>query len=80
MHIPAGWGRRHLSRSVLAGLPAWLIIGRYLLYYVDNDDLRAATSLTDWPAGLVIPVGFLANCLKRRANGKLPLSLIETLP
>jgi hypothetical protein len=50
------------------------------LYYADNDELRGATSLTDWLAGLVIPLGFLANWLKRRASGKLLLSLIVNLP
>ena len=69
-----------LRHGVLAGLPARIIIGRDLLYYADNDELRGATSLTDWLAGLVISLGFLANWLKRRASGKLLLSLIVNLP
>jgi hypothetical protein len=50
------------------------------LYYVDNDELRGATSLRDWLAALVIPVGFVANWLKCRASGTLLLTLIVNLP
>ena len=70
VHIPAGWARRrrHLSGGLLVGLLAWLIISGYLLYYVGNEELRAATSFTHWLIGLIVPIGFLAHRLKRRQN------------
>jgi len=70
VHIPAGWSgrKRHLSGGLLVCLFVWLIISGYLLYYVGDEQLRAATSLTHWLIGLVVPTGFLAHRLKRRQN------------
>lgn len=70
VHIPVGWAgrRRHLSGGLLVGLLAWLIISGYLLYYVGDEQLRAATSLTHWLIGLVVPIGFLAHRVKRPQN------------
>jgi hypothetical protein len=70
VHIPAGWSgrKRHLSGGLLVALLAWLIISGYLLYYVSDEQLRAATSLAHWLIGLVVPIGFLAHRLKRRRN------------
>jgi hypothetical protein len=75
VHIPVGWSgrRRHLSGGLLVGILAWLIISGYLLYYLGDEQLRAATSFTHWLIGLIVPIGFLVHRLKRRQNSlKIP--------
>jgi hypothetical protein len=67
-HIAYAWPqrRRRWSGGVLLGCMAWLVLSGYLLYYLGDEDLRAATSLLHWSLGLACPVVFLVHRLARR--------------
>jgi hypothetical protein len=60
-HVTEGWRslRRRWTGSVMFGLFAWLVASGYLLYYLGNDRLIAATSLLHWSVGLLCPLPFV---------------------
>jgi hypothetical protein len=84
IHIVNGWSTR-LRRGTggaLLGVLAWLALSGYLLYYLGDEQLRAATSLLHWTIGLALPLAFLAHRLapKRRpapVAHHIPLPLQE---
>jgi hypothetical protein len=64
-HVVEGWRslRRRWTGSLMFGLFAWLVLSGYLIYYVGNEGLLAATTLLHWLIGLAAPVPFLVHRL-----------------
>ncbi len=67
-HIVKRWRlRRHRKTGgLLFGVMLLLILTGYLLYYVADDDWRAATSITHWVIGLGMPLALLWHWAIRR--------------
>lgn len=68
IHIEVAWPyqRRRLSGSVLVAILLWLTVSGYLLYYLGDDTLRAAASLSHWVLGLTAPAGFVWHRWRRK--------------
>jgi hypothetical protein len=60
VHVAQGWSirRRRSSGGVLVGVAVLLVVTGYLLYYLGDERLRAATSLVHWIVGLGCPLAF----------------------
>jgi len=60
-HVTGAWrtGRRRASGIATFAVMAVLIASGFLLYYVADDEARAAISLAHWIIGLALPIAFL---------------------
>jgi hypothetical protein len=74
MHIPRGWstGRRRRSGALLVVVSAWLILSGYLLYYLGDERVRAATSLLHWASGAACPLAIFAHRALGRFRSRGP--------
>lgn len=74
-HIPPGWRNRRMRPlgAVLAGALVFMVVTGYLLYYLANEEARAATAWAHLGAGLLLPVLLGAHVLAaRRKRRQLP--------
>src|SRR5689334_3985763 len=69
-HVFDGWRsfRRRFSGSFMFGLFSWLVLSGYLLYYLGNEELLAATTVLHWSIGLATPVPFLLHRFGRTSS------------
>ena len=60
-HIPKGWAFTHqrIAGIALGLVLVVLTVSGYLLYYLGDEALRAASSLIHWAIGLALPAVFV---------------------
>jgi hypothetical protein len=71
-HIAAGWRnqQRRWTGTVMLAVIACLLVSGYLLYYLRDDRLIAATALLHWSGGLAAPLAFLLHRFAQTARKK----------
>lgn len=81
VHVGARWpgGRRRWSGGALVGLLGWFALSGYLLYYLGDEDWRAATSLAHWVVGLGAPASLLVHRWARGRQTPGPTLDLDTL-
>jgi hypothetical protein len=70
LHVVKAWnsGRHRISGASIFGVLVILCVTGYLLYYVADDDARAAVSVIHWVLGCALPLVYLAHRLNRKRS------------